>query len=219
MKKSSWRLWLVNLALVLSLAVGWLVTRDARVLPESATDVAAMTYVLNQWVGADVALDPFEEQLFGSGRVLKRGYRLRELNDTAVPIGLLAVQTFGDRHAHHPPEYCYTGSGWEVSDRPAIPWLVPNGGTPASIVVEREANGGKRERELVIYWFTDGERFATSYLMRTIYDAWDRLRGKPRSWVLVRISQPVDGAPTEVAQQSLKVFSEAVQHQLWRARA
>ncbi|MCH9670110.1 MAG: EpsI family protein [Gammaproteobacteria bacterium] len=211
-KRAPIPLWVINIALAVSLIGGWFVARPATLEVQSRADVTAVSYVLESWVGSDVALDPFEEKLFGTGRVVKRGYIDQSAGPDTAPehsrIGLLAVQTFGDRHAHHPPEYCYTGSGWEVHGRPDSDWELEAGSRPVSIMVERTSDDGKPERELVLYWFTDGERFATSYAERTIYDAWDRLRGEPKSWVLVRISKSLPATESiEVAETHLRAFS------------
>jgi EpsI family protein len=196
--KHSRKLWLINgLLLVTVLLGGWILyTRNSEQVVN--LQVERISYALGNDVARDAPLDPFEEQLFGTGTTIKREYSQGPDTPSAW---VLAVQTFQDRHAHHPPEYCYTGSGWQVIESGETKWSLPDGNHPSRFVVQRETDDHGYDRELVLTWFTDGERFTGSYMARTLWDAWDRITGRPKSWVMVRLSASLKENGHEAAKE------------------
>ncbi|MCB1734814.1 MAG: EpsI family protein [Gammaproteobacteria bacterium] len=206
-------MWLINLLLVAALAVAWWLQREPSPLDANSPgtpDLNAFSHLIGDRVGRSIPLDPFELQLFGGGISIKREYR-DSAHPERPPIWLLAVQTFNDRHAHHPPEYCYTGSGWTVeSSEPAL-WTLGSGEHPMRAVVRLDQNGAPF-RELVTYWFTDGRRFASNYFERVLQDAWDRLKNARASWVMMRISTPLpEVGGDDEAEEELVRFASRLQ--------
>lgn len=209
-------LWLINILLLLAVAAAWWLQRQPEPLSagqHGLPNLAALSHLIDDRVGKRLPLDLFEAQLFAGGSSVKREYR-SSVDPTAAPIWLLAVQTFNDRHAHHPPEYCYTGSGWQVENSAPAPWALDNGEHPMQATVSLDVDGTTR-RELVAYWFTDGHRFAASYFKRVLLDAWDRITDKRSSWIMMRVSMPLDADADSTARQGqLADFSRRVENLL-----
>lgn len=225
-------LWLINLLLALAAGLAWWVVQHRNTEIASPLDVSDISYVLQgeadvRYVGADSPLDLFEEELFAGGTSVKRAYTLESKGDHPQQgrlFWLLLVQTFQDRHAHHPPEYCYTGSGWEIAQSKGASWTLPDlqvSGSeptreehrPIQALARLTTPGHIPRQELISYWFTDGVRFAPSYMDRTIADTLDQLSGNRHSWVMVRLSTPLEGkfADPVAAEKALQAFSKAVQ--------
>lgn len=212
--------WLINLALLLALLLGgWLYfTRQAEVT--IGVDLAGLSYLMDERRGRDAPLDPFETQLFAGGESVKREYRHLQPTPDSEPVWLLAVQTVKDRHAHHPPEYCYTGSGWEIVDSRPADWQLPDGSRPTQAIARIEIDG-KTHSELMAYWFTDGEQIADSYFQRVAAETWQKLTGQPRSWLMLRVAIPIDAeldasGPSEQQLAQLAGFAAEVERAVRR---
>lgn len=208
--KNGLGLWLVNAVLLLSVLLGaWLFfQRDSAI--DDAIDMQALSHLIDGRVAQEAALDPFEEQLFDGGEVIKRRYRNPAGSSKREEVWLLAVKTLVDRHAHHPPEYCYTGSGWQIVDSAPADWALADGSHPIRALARLERDG-REHYELFAYWFSDGRESVDSYFQRVLRGGWQRISGQPRAWLSLRVSIPMEGRkPGPEDEALLKAFAQAV---------
>jgi EpsI family protein len=103
---------------------------------------------------------------------------------------LLVTATGGDRHRAHPPEYCLTGGGWQVTARREADILVAGQALAASRLDLHQRD----ENLAFVYWFTDGTTVCPSYSALLREDTWRRLIGRRTNWFLIRAYAPTASA-------------------------
>ena len=97
---------------------------------------------------------------------------------------LLISSTGGDRRRAHAPEYCLTGSGWQVRDRVRQPLQLRDASIEMQLLTLRREPDADR---WLAYWFTDGQQTWTSFLDMLREDTLRRLRGKVTDWHVIRL--------------------------------
>lgn len=97
---------------------------------------------------------------------------------------LLISSTGGDRRRAHAPEYCLTGSGWQVRDRARQTLQLGDTSIETQLLTLRREPEADR---WLAYWFTDGRQTWTSFLAMLREDTFRRLRGKVTDWHVIRL--------------------------------
>ena len=102
-------------------------------------------------------------------------------------VGLLISSSEGDRHNLHPPEYCFTGSGWKIIQTQQKDLQFSQAGlhTVTQIITQRgnsKLNG--------YYWYTDGKVYLPSYPAVIIEEMKRRAMGERTNWYFFRILAP-----------------------------
>ena len=105
-------------------------------------------------------------------------------SDYALPIEVLYNFSGGNRHNLHPPEYCFTGAGWEISEQKTLNFTGKNGDKFPITVMELSSG---LERRWFAFWFYDGNKIYRNYLYMLSYDFLARLAGKQKNWAVYRI--------------------------------
>jgi hypothetical protein len=139
-------------ALVLAAGALWLALAPPAFGPPLA--LAGDQLRFGPWLGAEIPVTPAERRLFaGSTRLSKRLYSSRD----GQRVSVLVVES-DDVHDLHTPEYCLSGSGWQLSrDRPlrAEDGLVFGATVPAAGAL---AAARGEHRLAGVYWFGSDER-------------------------------------------------------------
>ena len=107
---------------------------------------------------------------------------------------LLSIVLSGrDRTSIHRPELCLVGQGWTIEGtslhRFSYPGR-PGAGFEATVLHVRRGHagglGGGAAPELVVYWFSGGDRIVASQGERMLLDAWNRIiHGRADRWAYV----------------------------------
>lgn len=139
-------------ALVLAAGALWLALAPPAFGPPLA--LAGDQLRFGPWLGAEIPVTPAERRLFaGSTRLSKRLYSSRD----GQRVSVLVVESDAV-HDLHTPEYCLSGSGWQLSrDRPlrAEDGLVFGATVPAAGAL---AAARGEHRLAGVYWFGSDER-------------------------------------------------------------
>lgn len=144
-------------------------------------------YTVDSWIGADIELNPGEARLFGESNYLKRIYTRTD----GGSVSLLKVVS-DNIHDIHTPEYCWTGSGWQVIERTPLKdgeesWL-PAAATQLTL--------RQNKRDLtIVYWFTNGE-FSTGEV--SDLRLWDRFSDSKHYDLHILTDLVTTGASTDL---------------------
>lgn len=140
-----------------------------------------MSYQLESWQGRPETLAQTIDGWRQGENFWSRTYVSAE--DQSV-VGALVVSSEGNRHNLHPPEYCFTGSGWSIASTKLV--AVPFGDNPQSPVTRIRAQRG--DKELAgLYWYTDGEITLPDYGAVILEDLKRRMVGKTTVWFFFRL--------------------------------
>jgi len=140
-----------------------------------------MSYQLESWQGRP---EPLAQTIDGWSQGENFWSRTYMSSQDQSVVGALIVSSEGNRHNLHPPEYCFTGSGWSIASTEAI--TVPFGDNPASPVTRIRARRGAKELA-GLYWYTDGEITLPDYGAVILEDLKRRMVGKSTVWFFFRL--------------------------------
>ena len=175
---------LVGYMLSLSILMGALVTaqRDENIGPTYLLN--SDRYAFSDWIGADIELTPGEARLFSESNYLKRIYSHRDGSSVAF-LKVIAENV----HDIHTPEYCWTGSGWQVIERNALNYSPENRIVPAA-ATQLRLRQGNEELEIV-YWFSNGEHSTGEISNLRLLDKFSGV-GKYNLQILTGLNSPND---------------------------
>ncbi len=181
---------LLNIALAIVFAVaalqGYYYGRPAQ--GDIQTDIT-FSYLQGGWVGTDLPIGAYSLKYFGEGGIKSRNYSHADEN-----VQVLLTSSSGDRHRHHPPEYCLTGGGWIIQKSDNVTVTVGNGDR---ILATRLVLTLEDRTKTFIYWFSDGEIRHPDYVSVTTDDSLRRLRGERTNWFLFRVMSSDGMEPIE----------------------
>lgn len=107
-------------------------------------------YAVGHWLGADIELSQGEATFFKDSTYNKRIYA--KADGTAVALLNISSDNI---HQLHTPEYCWTGSGWQVTERRTLSANQSSNPLPASTTFLKLR---REDTELsLIYWFSNEE--------------------------------------------------------------
>jgi len=137
-------------------------------------------------------------------------YVNREYRAADGSLAHLAV-IFGHRKtSFHSPGFCLLGGGWNITSKSRLTFR-PRAGSPTPVnrfVLTREG-----DEAVVLYYYVEGHRATTSWVMHQAHLAQDRLLGEPALGALVRLTVPARpdvGAATERGLQLLRLLHPCV---------
>lgn len=99
-------------------------------------------------------------------------------------IGLLIASSNGNRHNMHPPEYCFTGSGWKITDTELKEVEFQHAGRQPVTALQVEREGKKL---FGYYWYTDGKEYLADYKSILLEDIRRRAIGEKSNWFFFRV--------------------------------
>ena len=138
-------------------------------------------YFLNGWSGKDLEILENDSIYFGKNNIIYREYSKID-NKTQAPIELLITLSGGDRHKNHPPEFCQTGSGWQISSKKLI-----NSSTNSlrSLTMLHLKSGNKDK--YMLYFFSSENSEESNYSKMMFSDITSRLTGNITNWAVIRL--------------------------------
>lgn len=165
--------------LLLALCTGFIqyIVRNAEA--SKATGKLSFSYLQGEWIGEEHGVDRELAEFLGRENVWRRSYH----KDGKV-VSVLVTATGHNRHAGHPPAYCFTGVGWEVRKARRETYSVSD---DSELNVTRLSLVREDERMVALYWFTDGRVQYADYVSMTAVDALRRATGKTTNWYLFRL--------------------------------
>mgnify|MGYP000972453207 CR=1 FL=1 len=182
MKKPKYLI-VILLFIISSCITYWVSANPVRVV--FTADFNSFPKVIAKWKGEDWKLDKEVKKGIGADQILSRTY----YNDQdSKQMGLMVVyRKYGRRGFVHRPELCYPAAGWELTKKDWSTVTYKGQEIPVRyIVAERGA-----EREIVIYWFSSGERNEADYVKHQVWMSLDRLSSQKYGWAFIRINAPV----------------------------
>ena len=182
------------------LGVGAVVTVGFREPPpEKTTATKSIPRVIDEWTGTDVPIEPSVFRVLETEDVLIRDY---QRTGQPAPITLHVVHAADRRSVAHPPEMCFTGSGYTAREVSVRSLSTAKGEIPANrFLLERGAT-----TVLVYYWYRIDGKDTADYIGYQISALWKRLKGEARQASLVRISTPVLSGDVEDAESRISRF-------------
>jgi EpsI family protein len=139
--------------------------------------------VIGSWIGQELPVEGYVKAILETDDVIQRNYVNRLNNKT--PIQLAVVFSSDNRRAAHPPEVCYRGTGWEVTDKK----IIEPEGLPPMVRLILDGGGGKRD--MVIYFYRAGTRITANYYRQQYNIVVNHLLRRAASSALVRFSSPI----------------------------
>ncbi len=154
---------------------------------ESVTSKLRISYQLGDWRGLNQ-----EPSRTLPGWRLGRNFwsRVYLLEKTNQPtsrsdqIGLLAASSEGNRHNLHPPEYCFTGSGWQITKSETQTLEFPQAGPQPVTSIQVDRDG---KTLYGYFWYTDGQTYLADYQSVLLKDIQRRAMGETPNWFFFRI--------------------------------
>ncbi len=151
---------------------------NSATLPEARLALE-LSHFQGDWTGIDLPISATAAREIGRERILSRLY-----SNGNRSVELLISSTGGDRRRAHAPEYCLTGSGWQVRDRARQTLQLGDTSIETQLLTLRREPEADR---WLAYWFTDGRQTWTSFLAMLREDTFRRLRGKVTDWHVIRL--------------------------------
>ncbi|MBM3254107.1 MAG: EpsI family protein, partial [Candidatus Omnitrophica bacterium] len=125
---------------------------------------------LGNWSGKILPMDARVYQILGTDKVLFREY----VNPQNEKVWFCIVYGEQNRQSFHPPEYCYLGGGNAE--------LLDKGKVALRLNEKRIINVNKllfqigKYKQLVLYWFTAGNKMTENYYKQQIYFVLDEIK-------------------------------------------
>ena len=134
-----------------------------------------------EWSGTRIEPAPAEKRFFRDIETDKMIF----FNQANEEITALVVNSGGNIHKIHPPEYCLTGSGWQIADRLNRSIAVGKDDVPVKFISANRAG----QRILGCYWFSSDAFSTSSYF--TFRKACRQYSN--RDWSLFFLTTPAGG--------------------------
>ncbi len=194
-----------GLLIIAIVATNWMREKPASVL--FTPNFKAFPKTVGSWTGHDMIVDKEVRKVLNADKVLTRTYTESEYGNSA---GLLIVyRKYGRRDFIHRPEACYPAAGWKIVEREEtkIPFNGKN--IPAIKVIAEKDNA----REIIVYWFSSGDRTVADYMKQQYMMALDRFQTRKYGWSFIRINCPVfdsDNATMDTIRQFARDMSDPI---------
>lgn len=144
---------------------------------------SAFPNAIGEWTGEDTKVDERTYEILETRNVLSRTYK----NPAGDGVHLLLVGSHKDRRVAHPPEVCYLGSNFTITNEAESKLATED--APLGIrefTAKSEKNPNYQEH--VLYLYKVGDRFTTNYYAQQIQFALDRLSQKDSRVLLIRLA-------------------------------
>jgi EpsI family protein len=161
-------------------------------------------FTLQGWKGEESPVDRRTYEILETRNVLSRSYR----NSAGEKVHLLLVSSKKDRRVAHPPEVCFTGANFVITDEKdrALDWRGQK--IPAREFVAKNERDA-REVQTVLYFYKVGKTYTANYYKQQISFAMDRAANRASDVLLVRLSGGSDKSFREFFDALMTVLDTA----------
>ena len=155
---------------------------------------------VGEWRGEEVEVPDRIYEVLGTRNVLTRLYRR---DDDRTPINFQVVLARQMRRRTHPPEQCYTGGGYRLTQS-RVRLVQLDDGSELSVreIVLRKGS----ERRIVWYFYKSGSHYRTSYWFHQAMVALNKLTDPGAADVLVKVDVSVRPANIDSGRRRLQEF-------------
>ncbi|MCE5229738.1 EpsI family protein [bacterium] len=142
----------------------------------------ALPLELGKWGGREVTVEQYVLDILETKDVVERSYLDAP---RSIPVHLAVVYSPDNRRVAHPPEVCYKGGGWEVTDKR----VTQLEGLPPMV---RLVISHGRQKQIVYYCYKSGPDFIADYYRQQFNIVKNYLLRKSTASALVRFSAAYD---------------------------
>lgn len=191
--------------ILLALTVcGVLFVTNLKKIPMPESKLLNFPMQLGSWTGKNLPMDKRVFEILGTDKVLLREYT----NLQNEKVWLAVVYGEQNRQSFHPPEYCYLGSGnVELLDKGKTTIKLNDA---ESMTVNKLLFQMSKYKQLVLYWFTAGNKMTENYYKQQIYFVLDEIKYRKSSGTLIRVSTSVTNDDTKAALERNERFIREV---------
>ncbi len=176
----------LTLSLLLPPAIG---RREAKANESINREKLNLPYLLTDgWIGRDLRVPLSDQEYFGISNIIYREYTKNsfsksDLKDTPEPVELLITFSGGDRHKNHPPEFCQSGIGWEITSKIETETT----GEFSRPVTFLDLTKDKQQKYMIYFFSKEGGSEEINYSKMMLQDITSRVSGSEPNWLVVRI--------------------------------
>ncbi len=145
------------------------------------TENINIPYFLNGWSGKDLKTQESDSKYFGKNNIIYREYS-KTGDKTQSTVELLLTLSGGDRHKNHPPEFCQSGSGWQIKSKNVITSTANN---PRHFTLLDLETGDKEK--YMLYFFSSENSEESNYSKMMLSDITSQLTGNITNWAVIRL--------------------------------
>lgn len=154
---------------------------------EDTVSIHTFPKEINGWVSEEMTITDVEYAILETRNAFVRKYT----GPQGQEVYLFTVYSQNNRKVSHPPEVCYSGSGYQVSSN--IIDTIPVPAKNMAITAHKLVLEHGEYKQIAYYWFKVGESFTPSYWKQQMLIAFKNLVGKPEGSALIRVSASVNG--------------------------
>ena len=137
----------------------------------------------NKWLGEDIPLKKADIAYFGKKNIISRNYYKLPLEKKSPAIELLITSSAGDRHKNHPPEFCQSGSGWQIINTEKVT-LSPDNLRIATLLTLAK----QTQQKFMLYWFCNSQNNEKAiFTQMMLADLLSRLQTTTPEWLIIRV--------------------------------
>lgn len=142
---------------------------------------------LGDWKGEESEVDQRTYEILETRNVLSRSYQ----NSKGERVHLLLVSSQKDRRVAHPPEVCFTGANFVITDEKdrTLGWRGQK--IPAREFVAKNERDAQ-EVQTVLYFYKVGKTYTSNYYKQQLSFAMDRAANRSSDVFLIRLSGASD---------------------------
>jgi len=204
MKKNIITTCIITLTLAVTAAISWsLFFQQAS--QKDTVDINRFPKSIGTWTSVDLPLTKDDFAILETRNAFVRLYT-NGVDKSQIYLYLVYSQT--NRKVAHPPEICYTGSGFTIVDDAHDSIAV--GYKNMNIQANRLKMFKGDLNQVAYYWFKVGDRFTSNYWKQQVLIALDTLQGHEPSSALVRISSTVGGQDINKSVKNIKNFTDLI---------
>ena len=195
-----WRLWIVNIVLLLTLMGSSWGRRVDDAVVSSNDFLSALNMPYRGWKINDEKLSASELEVLKPDATLVRRY-----NSPDGDMAELAVIAGHRKQSVHTPGFCMVGGGWEMLEQRDDVLALPERKVD---IIRTIMRNDKQQALVVLYFFTDGDYCTRNIVQFQGHQILSRLRSQVPIGALVRLMVPVR-KDTADAQQLAEDFARA----------
>lgn len=200
MQKKSDQFVLICVTLIVTAIISWFLYFKQAV-EKDTVDINQFPRTIGTWTSADLPITKDEFAILETNNAFVRLYT-NSIDNSKVYLYLVYSQT--NRKVAHPPEICYTGSGFSIVEdvRDTIPVQYKNLVINANRLYMNKGNF----TQIAYYWFKVGDQFTSNYWKQQILIAFYTILGRHPSSALIRVSAYVPANHINKTIISIKYF-------------